>query len=99
MSYLAARPPVHVLLFPPIRNSSRIAAWCRQGRLSERRREASAAGRDAGQSGWREWQALQACESQTAPGSKIGHFYFAATGLGREFTTGPFDIGARIAVT
>jgi hypothetical protein len=48
MSYLVARPPVHVLPFPPLRNSSRIAAWCRQGRLPLRRREALTAGRDAG---------------------------------------------------
>ena len=79
MSYFGARPPGQVLPFPPIRNSSRIAAWRCQGRLPLRRREALTAGRDAGQSRWREWQPLQACEAQTAPGSKIGHFYFAAT--------------------
>ena len=48
MSYFGGPQPIRVLPFPPLWNSCRIAAWCRQGRLPLRRREALTAGRDAG---------------------------------------------------
>ena len=65
---------------------SRIAAWCRQGRSSMRRRAALTAGRDATPCIQRGMASVPRFASRTFLLCRIGHFHFAATPASRSLT-------------
>src|ERR1017187_10227854 len=69
------------LAIPLITVRSRIAAWCRQGRSSMRRRAALTAGRDATPCIQRGMASVPRFASRTFLLCRIGHFHFAATSI------------------